>query len=91
MLKFAGITRGLDMLFVVQFEDVYADYPERLPERTEHMAAHLTFLSENCGRSMRRTSGQKPSGPVGSLLTSGIGTLRRRAQTVCDEPCMVGG
>lgn len=33
------------MLFVVQFEDVYADQPERLPERAAHMADHLAFLA----------------------------------------------
>ena len=33
------------MLFVVQFEDVYAEQPERLPERARHMEAHLTFLA----------------------------------------------
>lgn len=35
------------MLFVVEFEDVYADQPERLPERAEHMGAHLTFLADH--------------------------------------------
>ncbi len=33
------------MLFVVQFEDVYADQPHRLPERAQHMADHLAFLA----------------------------------------------
>ena len=33
------------MLFIVQFEDVYADQPERLTERAAHMDAHLAFLS----------------------------------------------
>ena len=35
------------MLFVVQFEDVYANEPERLAERVTHMAAHLAFLARN--------------------------------------------
>ena len=35
------------MLFVVQFEDVYADQPERLPERQQHMPAHLAFLAQH--------------------------------------------
>ena len=35
------------MLFVVQFEDVYADHPERLPERGQHMPAHLAFLARH--------------------------------------------
>jgi uncharacterized protein YciI len=33
------------MLFVVQFEDVYADQPHRLPERAQHTADHLAFLA----------------------------------------------
>lgn len=35
------------MLFVVQFEDVYAEQPERLPERRQHMPAHLAFLAQH--------------------------------------------
>ena len=35
------------MLFIVQFEDVYAEQPERLPERATHMADHLAFLAEH--------------------------------------------
>jgi uncharacterized protein YciI len=35
------------MLFVVQFEDVYADQPERLSERAALMAEHLAFLAEH--------------------------------------------
>jgi hypothetical protein len=38
------------MLFIVQFEDIYADHPERLPERTQHMPAHLVFLGAHPGR-----------------------------------------
>ena len=33
------------MLFIVQFEDVYAEQPERLPERALHMPAHLAYLA----------------------------------------------
>jgi len=33
------------MLFIVQFEDIYADQPQRLPDRAAHMDAHLAFLS----------------------------------------------
>ena len=38
------------MLFIVQFEDIYADKPERLPERAAHMAAHLAFLATHGDR-----------------------------------------
>jgi hypothetical protein len=35
------------VLFVVQFDDVYAEQPERLPERTQHMREHLAFLARH--------------------------------------------
>ena len=35
------------MLFIVQFEDVYADHPERMPERAQHMPDHLAFLERH--------------------------------------------
>jgi len=38
------------MLFIVQFEDVYADHPGRLPERARHMPAHLAFLARHEGQ-----------------------------------------
>lgn len=38
------------MLFIVQFEAVYADHPERLPEREQHMAAHLAYLAQHGDR-----------------------------------------
>ena len=38
------------MLFIVQFEDVYAERPERLPERARHMPDHLAFLAANGDR-----------------------------------------
>ncbi|GAC1348049.1 MAG: hypothetical protein NVSMB18_35020 [Acetobacteraceae bacterium] len=57
------------MLFVVQFEDIYADQPERLPERAEHMAAHLAFLAEHSDRviaagALRPTADDVPSGGI---------------------------
>ena len=41
------LVRELVMLFVIQFEDVYAEQPERLSERAMHMPAHLAFLAEH--------------------------------------------
>ena len=35
------------MVFFVQFEDIYEDQPERLPERQQHMPAHLAFLAQH--------------------------------------------
>jgi uncharacterized protein YciI len=36
-------TRRDNMLFVVQFEDIYGEDPERLPERAKHMPNHLAW------------------------------------------------
>ncbi|ARV18049.1 hypothetical protein AEP_01096 [Curvibacter sp. AEP1-3] len=33
------------MLFIVQFEDIDTDQPERLPERALHMSNHVAFLA----------------------------------------------
>jgi uncharacterized protein len=57
------------MLFIVQFEDVYADHPERLPERAQHMEAHLAFLAKHGDRvvaagAMRPTAGGTPTGGI---------------------------
>ena len=38
------------MLFIVQSQDVYADHPERLPERALHLPEHLAFLERNAGQ-----------------------------------------
>ncbi len=35
------------MLFLVRFEDIYGTHPERLPERQEHLQAHLDFLGRH--------------------------------------------
>lgn len=38
------------MLFIVQFEDIYSDQPERLAERALHMPNHLAFLAAHSER-----------------------------------------
>ena len=38
------------MLFIVRFEDIYAEQPERLPERAKHMPAHLAFLAQHADK-----------------------------------------
>lgn len=53
------------MLFVVQFEDVYAEQPDRLPERAMHMADHLAFLAEHADQVVA----------AGALRPSNDGTL----------------
>jgi uncharacterized protein len=55
------------MLFVVQFEDIYADHPERIKEREEHMDAHIAFLAAQGNRivasgALRESEGGLPQG-----------------------------
>lgn len=38
------------MLFIVHFEDIYAEKPELLPDRALHMPEHLAFLAANADR-----------------------------------------
>jgi uncharacterized protein YciI len=57
------------MLFIVQFEDVYAEQPERLPERARHMSAHLAFLAAHADRvvaagALRASEDGTPSGGI---------------------------
>lgn len=57
------------MLFIVQFEDIYADQPERLPERALHMPQHLAFLAANSDRvvasgALRETADGLPHGGI---------------------------
>jgi hypothetical protein len=44
------------MLFIAEFEDVYIDHPERLPEPGQHMEAHIAFLAEQHKWGDRRRS-----------------------------------
>lgn len=55
------------MLYIVQFEDVYTDQPERLAERATHMDAHLGYLAAQGNRvvasgALRETEGSTPLG-----------------------------
>jgi uncharacterized protein YciI len=57
------------MLFIIQFEDIYADQPGRLPERAHHMAAHLAFLARHgdqviAAGALRPAEGATPDGGV---------------------------
>ena len=70
------------MLIVVQFEDVYSDQPERLPERAKHikhMEAHLAFMAKHSGHVVA-------AGPCGPRQTarqpeeSGYSTSKVRPQ-----------
>lgn len=59
----------MQMLIVVQFEDVYSDQPERLPERAKHMEAHLAFLAKHsdlvvAAGALRPTADGTPTGGI---------------------------
>ncbi|MDH4450387.1 MAG: YciI family protein [Rhodoferax sp.] len=62
------------MLFVVQFEDVYSDQPQRLAERALHMAEHLAFLEAHgehvvASGALRDTADGVPNGGLWILNT----------------------
>lgn len=57
------------MLLIVQFEDIYADQPERLPDRASLMAAHLKFLEDQGNQvvasgALRETDDGIPQGGI---------------------------
>lgn len=57
------------MLLIVQFEDIYSDQPERLPERALHMSDHLAFLAAHGDRvvasgALRDTADGVPQGGI---------------------------
>jgi uncharacterized protein YciI len=61
--------KGMLMLLIVQFVDVYADQPERLPERDALMSAHLQFL-ESLGNQVVASGALRDTGdgvPRGGL------------------------
>lgn len=57
------------MSFIVQFEDVYAEQPDRLPERALHMPGHLAFIAARGDRvvaagALRPSEGGAPTGGI---------------------------
>jgi uncharacterized protein len=61
------------VLFIVQFEDVYEEQPERLPERAQHMPEHLAFLAKHGDRvvaagALRALADGAPSGGIWTLI-----------------------
>ena len=69
------------MLFIVQFEDVYADQPQRLPEREAHMADHLAFLAERSGQVVA-AGALRPSGD--GLPTGGIWIIQAESKAAVE-------
>jgi uncharacterized protein YciI len=76
------------MLFIVQFEDVYANEPERLPDRAAHMAAHLAFLAEH-GDRIVAAGALRPSAdgvPTGGIWIVDAGS-KAAVEALCkDDP-----
>lgn len=70
------------MLFVVQFEDVYAEQPHRLPERAQHMAAHLAFLAGRGNRVI--AAGALRSSTKDSMPTGGIWILNAESHAAAE-------
>ncbi len=76
------------MLFIVQFEDVYAEQPERLPERAEHMADHLAFLA-GCGDQVVAAGALRPSSdgvPTGGIWIISAGSKAAVEALYRDDP-----
>ncbi len=72
------------MLFIVQFEDVYADQPERLPERAEHMAGHLAFLAGH-GNQVVASGALRPSDD--DVPTGGIWIVNAESKAAVEALC----
>jgi len=69
------------VLFVVQFEDVYAEQPHRLPERAQHMADHLAFLAGH-GDLVIAAGALRPS--ADGTPTGGIWILNAESQAAAE-------
>jgi uncharacterized protein YciI len=74
------------VLFVVQFEDVYAEQPERLPERAQHMPEHLAFLAKHgdlvvAAGALRPSEEGTPSGGIWILNAES----KDAAEVLCKE------
>ena len=70
------------MLFIVQFEDVYADQPERLPERAQHMPQHLAFLAAHAEQVIAAGAlrSQPDAAPTGGIwLVQAVGMTEAEA------------
>jgi len=72
------------MLFIVQFEDVYAEQPERLPERAEHMADHMAFLAGR-GDQVVAAGALRPSSD--GVPTGGIWIINAESKVAVEALC----
>ena len=83
----------MPVLFVVQFEDVYLEQPERLPERAQHMQAHLDYLALHgdqiiAAGALRPTLDGVPTGGIWIVHADSIATV----DTLCrDDPFWQAG
>ena len=72
------------MLFIVQSEDVYADQPDRLQERAEHMAGHLAFLGRH-GSQIIASGALRPS--ADGVPTGGIWIVNAESKAAVEALC----
>ena len=80
-------------MFVVQFEDVYLEQPERLAEREMHMADHLAFLAAH-GDQVVATGALRPSAaetPTGGLWIIAAETKAAAEALVENDPFWKAG
>ena len=81
------------MMFVVQSEDVYAEQPERLPERDRHMEAHLAFLAGHRSRvvaagALRPSADGVPTGGIWIVSAKN----KAAVELLCrDDPFWIAG
>ncbi len=81
------------MLFVIQFEDVYADQPARLPEREQHMPQHLAFLVRH-GNQVIAAGALRPSpdaAPTGGIWLVQAGSMAEAEALLRQDPFWIAG
>ena len=81
------------MLFIVQFEDVYADQPERLPERARHMPQHLAFLARH-GEQVIAAGALRPqpnAAPTGGIWLVQAESMAEAEALLWQDPFWIAG
>ena len=81
------------MLFIVQFEDVYADQPDRLPERAQHMPQHLAFLARH-GEQVIAAGALRPqpdAAPTGGVWLVQTESMAKAEALLQQDPFWIAG
>lgn len=81
------------MLFIVQFEDIYADQPGRLPERALHMTAHLAFLARHSGRVIAAGTlcPEEDATPIGGIWIVNVPSKADAEELLQRDPFWIAG